>query len=95
MKFLPVFAACLGMMVAASCAQTEKKQVTENQVIETIMARRSIRKYKQAMEMLANKELDLVINIPLITNARLATAFIRAFYAMSIDDIQIKSCDQY
>lgn len=46
MKFLPVFAACLGMMVAASCAQTEKKQVTENQVIETIMARRSIRKYK-------------------------------------------------
>jgi len=51
MKFLSVFAACLGMMVAASCAQTEKKQVTENQVIETIMARRSIRKYKQAMEM--------------------------------------------
>ena len=63
MKFLPVFAACLGMMVAASCAQTEKKQVTENQVIETIMARRSILKYRQAMEMLANKELDLVINI--------------------------------
>ena len=75
--------------------------------------------YKQAMEMLANKELDLVINIPknfshreltngyhvrraaidfnipLITNARLATAFIRAFCAMSIDDIQIKSWDQY
>ncbi len=76
-------------------------------------------KYKQAMEMLANKELDLVINIPknfshkeltngyhvrraaidfnipLITNARLATAFIRAFCAMSLDDIQIKSWDQY
>ena len=34
-------------------------------------------------------------NIPLITNARLATAFIRAFCAMSIDDIQIKSWDQY
>ena len=75
--------------------------------------------YKQAMEMLASKELDLVINvpknfstgeltngyhvrraaidynIPLITNARLATAFIRAFCAMSIDDIQIKSWDQY
>ena len=67
----------------------------------------------------ANKEVDLVINvpknfstgeltngyhvrraaidynIPLITNARLATAFIRAFCAMSIDDIQIKSWDQY
>ena len=75
-------------------------------------------KYKAAMDMLANKELDLVINIPknfstgelsngyyvrraaidynipLITNARLATAFIRAFCAMSIDDIQIKSWDQ-
>ena len=34
-------------------------------------------------------------NIPLITNARLATAFIRAFCAMSIDDISIKSWDQY
>ena len=76
-------------------------------------------KYRQAMDMLSNKELDLVINIPknfshkeltngyyvrraaidfnipLITNARLATAFIRAFCAMSIDDIQIKSWDQY
>ncbi len=75
--------------------------------------------YKQAMEMLSNKELDLVINIPknfshkeltngyyvrraaidfnipLITNARLATAFIRAFCSMSLDDIQIKSWDQY
>ena len=76
-------------------------------------------KYRQAMEMLANKELDLVINvpknfthkeltngyyvrraavdynIPLITNARLATAFIRAFCSMSLDDVQIKSWDQY
>ena len=76
-------------------------------------------KYRQAMDMLSNTELDLVINIPknfshkeltngyyvrraaidfnipLITNARLATAFIRAFCAMSIDDIQIKSWDQY
>ena len=34
-------------------------------------------------------------NIPLITNARLATAFIRAFCSMEIDDIQIKSWDQY
>ena len=76
-------------------------------------------KYRAAMDMLANKELDLVINvpknfstgeltngyhvrraaidynIPLITNARLATAFIRAFCSMSLDDIQIKSWDQY
>ena len=34
-------------------------------------------------------------NIPLITNARLATAFIRAFCNMSKDEIQIKSWDQY
>lgn len=34
-------------------------------------------------------------NIPLITNARLATAFVRAFCGMDIDDIQIKSWDQY
>ncbi|MCM1177793.1 MAG: carbamoyl-phosphate synthase (glutamine-hydrolyzing) large subunit [Bacteroides sp.] len=34
-------------------------------------------------------------NIPLITNARLATAFIRSFCSMSADDIQIKSWDQY
>ncbi len=34
-------------------------------------------------------------NIPLITNARLATAFIRAFCTMSVDEIQIKSWDQY
>ena len=34
-------------------------------------------------------------NIPLITNARLATAFIRAFCAMGIDDVSIKSWDQY
>lgn len=35
------------------------------------------------------------LNIPLITNARLATAFIRSFSAMSIEQIQIKSWDEY
>lgn len=34
-------------------------------------------------------------NIPLFTNARLAVAFIRAFCSMSMDDIQIKSWDEY
>ena len=34
-------------------------------------------------------------NIPLITNARLATAFIRAFCSMGMEDIQVKSWDQY
>ena len=32
------------------------------------------------------------LNIPLITNARLASAFINAFCTMSVDDIAIKSC---
>ena len=34
-------------------------------------------------------------NIPLITNARLASAFIIAFCKMSIDEISIKSWDEY
>ena len=73
----------------------------------------------QAMQMLKNKQLDFVINIPknltqielengykirraavdfnvpLITNARLASAFIIAFCSMNIEDIQIKSWDEY
>ena len=35
------------------------------------------------------------LNIPLITNARLASAFINAFCTLSIDDIQIKSWQEY
>ena len=34
-------------------------------------------------------------NVPLITNARLASAFILAFCKMSIDDLAIKSWDEY
>jgi carbamoyl-phosphate synthase large subunit len=34
-------------------------------------------------------------NIPLITNARLASAFILAFWRMSINDLVIKSWDEY
>lgn len=34
-------------------------------------------------------------NVPLITNARLASAFINAFCTIDIDDIQIKSWDEY
>ncbi len=73
----------------------------------------------QALDLLHNKQIDLVVNIPknltqkelsngykirraaidfnipLITNARLATAFIDAFCNMSIDDIQIMSWDEY
>ena len=35
------------------------------------------------------------LNVPLITNARLASAFINAFCTMSIDDIAIKSWAEY
>ena len=35
------------------------------------------------------------LNIPLITNPRLASAFIHAFCSMSVDDLQIKSWSEY
>ena len=35
------------------------------------------------------------LNVPLITNARLASAFIEAFCTLSIDDIEIKSWQEY
>ena len=35
------------------------------------------------------------LNIPLITNARLATAFIKAFCTMTLDDIAIRSWQEY
>ncbi|MDR1699548.1 MAG: hypothetical protein LBR75_06975, partial [Prevotellaceae bacterium] len=73
----------------------------------------------QIMDMMANKEYDLVVNIPknqtrreltngykirraaidhnipLLTNARLASAFIQAFCEMGIEDIAIKSWKEY
>ena len=73
----------------------------------------------QALDMLHNKEVDLVVNIPknltsqelsngykirraaidlnipLITNARLASAFVDAISKYSMDDIEIKSWDEY
>ncbi len=35
------------------------------------------------------------LNIPLLTNARLASAFIQAFTTLSLDDIEIHSWDEY
>ena len=35
------------------------------------------------------------LNIPLITNARLASAFIGAFCTMTMDDLEIKSWQEY
>ncbi|MDO4959718.1 MAG: carbamoyl-phosphate synthase (glutamine-hydrolyzing) large subunit [Prevotellaceae bacterium] len=76
-------------------------------------------KQPQALDMLRNKEIDMVVNIPknhsvreldngykirraaidlnvpLLTNSRLASAFIHAFCSMSLDDINIKSWQEY
>ena len=76
-------------------------------------------KQPQALSMLQNKELDMVVNIPknlsskelsngykirrasidynipLITNARLASAFINAFCTIDMNEIKIKSWDEY
>ena len=47
MKKFNLIIACLGIICASSCCQTQKQQDNMgNQVIETIMARRSIRQYK-------------------------------------------------
>ena len=35
------------------------------------------------------------LNIPLITNARLASAFINAFTTLSLDDLAIRSWSEY
>ena len=73
----------------------------------------------QALKMLHERKIDMVVNIPrdlsageltngykirraaidlnipLITNARLASAFIKAFCTLTMDDIQIKSWNEY
>ena len=46
MKTINVMLAGLCLLVAAACNQTEKKEDMKNEVVETIMARRSIRNYK-------------------------------------------------
>jgi carbamoyl-phosphate synthase large subunit len=75
--------------------------------------------HPQALDLLHNRQVDLVVNIPknltstelsngykirraaidlnvpLLTNARLASAFIEAFTSLSLDDIEIKSWDEY
>ena len=35
------------------------------------------------------------LNVPLITNSRLAASFINAFCTLTLDDIDIKSWDEY
>ncbi|MBR5764578.1 MAG: ATP-grasp domain-containing protein, partial [Bacteroidaceae bacterium] len=76
-------------------------------------------KQPQALDMLHNKEIDMVVNvpknltvgeigngyklrraavdlnIPLITNPRLASAFINAFCTIKLDDLAIRSWEEY
>lgn len=76
-------------------------------------------KFPQALDMLHEKKIDMVVNIPknntvreldngykirraaidlnipLITNSRLASAFINAFCSMSLDEIAIKPWQEY
>ena len=73
----------------------------------------------QALELLHNKEIDMVVNIPknlsstelsngykirraaidlnvpLLTNARLASVFINAFTTLPVNQIEIKSWNEY
>ncbi|MCM1452411.1 MAG: carbamoyl-phosphate synthase (glutamine-hydrolyzing) large subunit [Clostridium sp.] len=75
--------------------------------------------HPQALELLHNKQIDMVVNIPknqsstelsngykirraaidlnipLLTNARLASAFIEAFCTLKLEDIEIKSWQEY
>ena len=95
------------------------KFLTENGIENTRVYWPSEEGQPQALDMLHQKQIDMVVNIPrdlsvgeltngykirraaidlnipLITNARLASAFINAFCSMSIGDIAIKSWDEY
>ena len=93
--------------------------LTENNIPSTLVYWPSEEGEPQALTMLHQKQIDLVVNIPrdlsageldngykirraaidlnipLITNARLASAFITAFCNLSIDNIRIKSWQEY
>lgn len=95
------------------------KYLSENGVENIEVFWPSEDKQPQAIDMLHNHEIDLVVNIPknltageltngykirraaidlnvpLITNSRLASAFINAFCRIKLDDIDIKSWAEY
>lgn len=95
------------------------RYLTENGVENTLVYWPSEEGKPQAIEMLHNREIDMVVNvtknltsgeltngykirraaidlnIPLITNARLASAFINAFCNVKLEDLAIKSWQEY
>ena len=93
--------------------------LAENNIPSTLVYWPSEAGKPQALDMLHERKIDMVVNIPrdlsaceldngykirraaidlnipLITNARLASAFINAFCTMNMDDIHIKSWQEY
>ena len=93
--------------------------LAENNIPSTLVYWPSEEGQPQALQMLHEKQIDMVVNIPrdlsageldngykirraaidlnipLITNARLASAFITAFCKLSVDDIRIKSWQEF
>ncbi|MDD2551291.1 MAG: carbamoyl-phosphate synthase (glutamine-hydrolyzing) large subunit [Dysgonamonadaceae bacterium] len=96
-----------------------QKFLVDNDVPATLVYWPNEEKSPNTIELLQQKKIDLVVNIPknltpselrngykirrtsidfnvpLITNTRLARAFIQSFCNMSVDDIAIKSWDEY
>ena len=96
------------------------KYLTENGIENTLVYMPSDKEHlPQALDLLHEKKIDMVVNmpkdltpreltngykirraaidlnIPLITNSRLASAFINAFCNVSLDDIDIKAWGEY
>ena len=95
------------------------RYLEENGIASTLVYWPSESGEPQALQMMRDQKIDMVINItkdlsaseldngyrirrsaidlniPLITNARLATAFIKAFCTMTLDDIAIRSWQEY
>ena len=95
------------------------RYLTENGVENNLVYWPSEEGTPQALTMLHNREIDMVVNIPkdltvselsngykirraavdlnipLITNSRLASAFIQAFCHIDMDDLPIKSWSEY
>ena len=96
-----------------------QKFLESNGVPATLVYWPSDNKQPNAVEMIHNKQIDLVVNIPknfssselnngykirrssidfnipLLTNARLASAFIQAFCHKNIEDLEIKAWQEY
>ena len=95
------------------------KVLVENGIPSTLVYWPSEEGTPQALDLLRNKEIDMVVNIPknltegeldngykirraaidlnipLITNPRLASAFITAFCTLTVNDLLIKSWEEY